>query len=88
MGIILSAYRDFEDRVTLVDTKLPSIELVRQAVIKKIGKFIRSEIMELCPSIEKSSVAAALKKLTGSGEISIHGSARNTFPFIQEINNN
>lgn len=79
LGVVLSAYRDFENRVTLVDTKLPAIEQVRQAVAKKIGKFTRSEIMELCPSIERSSVAASLKKLVESGEISIHGSGRNTF---------
>ena len=79
LGVILSAYRDFENRVPLVDTKLPAIEQVRQAIAKKVGKFTRSEIMELCPLIERSSVAASLKKLVESGEISIHGSGRSTF---------
>ncbi len=79
LGVVLSAYHDFEDRVALADTKLPAIEQVRQAVAKKIGKFTRSEIMELCPSINRSSVAASLKKLVESGEIFIHGSGRSTF---------
>ena len=49
LGTILSAYRDFEDRVQLVDEKLPAVDLVRRAVQKKVGKFTKSEIMELCP---------------------------------------
>lgn len=79
LGIVLSAYRDFESRVAAVGEKLPAIEQVRQAVKRTIGRFTRSDIMELCPSIEKSSVASSLKKLVESGEISVHGSGRGTF---------
>lgn len=79
LGSILSAYRDFEDRVQLVDEKLPAAELVRRAVRKKIGKFTKSEIMELCPSIKKASVENSLKKLVESGEITRHSSGKNTF---------
>lgn len=49
-------YRDFERRVDLFDEKLPAFELVRRAVSEKIGKFTKSEIMELVPSIGKASV--------------------------------
>lgn len=79
LGTILSAYREFEDRVQLVDQKLPAAELVRRAVQKKIGKFTKREIMELCPSIQKASVENALKKLTERGEITRHSSGKNTF---------
>ena len=79
LGIILSAYRDFEDRIQLVDEKLPAIELVRNAVSEKIGKFTKSEIMELVPSIGKASVENSLKKLTEEGFIERHGSGRNSF---------
>lgn len=79
LGVLLSAYRDFESRVAAVGEKLPAIEQVRQAVKRTIGRFARSDIMELCPSIEKSSVASSLKKLVESGEISVHGSGRGTF---------
>ena len=67
LGTILSAYRDFEDRVQLVDEKLPAVDLVRRAVQKKVGKFTKSEIMELCPSIKKASVENSLKKLVENG---------------------
>lgn len=79
LGVVLSAYRDFESRISLVDSKLSSIELVRNAVNKQIGKFTKRGIMELCPSLEKSSVGASLKALVEFGEISMQGSGKNTF---------
>lgn len=79
LGIILAAYREFEDRVDLFDEKLPAIELVRKAVGNKIGKFTKSEIMELVPSIGKASVENALKKLIENGTIQRHGKGKSTF---------
>lgn len=79
LGIILAAYRDFESRINLVDDKLPAIEQVRGAIKEKIGKFTKSEIMELVPSIGKASVENSLKKLTEEGVIERHGSGKSTF---------
>ncbi len=79
LGIILSAYRDFESRVDLFDEKLPAVELVRRAVAQKIGKFTKSEIMELAPSISKASVENSLKKLMADGIIERHGKGKSTF---------
>lgn len=79
LGIILAAYREFESRVDLFDEKLPAIELVRRAVNDKIGKFTKSEIMEMVPSIGKASVEKALKKLIEDGTIQRHGKGKSTF---------
>ena len=79
LGIILSAYRDFESRVDLFDEKLPAVELVRRAVNEKIGKFTKSEVMELVPSIGKASVENSLKKLIEDGTIQRHGKGKSTF---------
>ena len=79
LGIILAAYRDFEDRVDLFDEKLPAIELVRRAVSQKLGKFTKSEIMELVPAIGKASVENSLKQLVKDGEIQRHGKGKSTF---------
>ena len=79
LGIILAAYREFESRVNLVDDKLPAIEMVRNAISEKIGKFTKSEIMELVPSVGKASVENSLKKLTEEGFILRHGSGKATF---------
>ena len=79
LGTILSAYRDFEDRVNLGDGKLPAVEQVRQAVKMKIGKFTKSEIMELCPGIGKTSVENSLKALVEDSSITPHGQGKATY---------
>lgn len=76
---ILAAYRDFEERVTLVDEKLPAIEMVRRAVYNKIGKFTKSEVMELCPTLSKASIENAIKQLVEQGLLVRHGTGRSTF---------
>ncbi|MCM1316090.1 MAG: Fic family protein [Clostridiales bacterium] len=76
---ILSAYRDFEERVDIVSEKLPAIEMVRRAVYNKIGKFTKSEVMELCPTLSKASVENSIKQLVEGGLLVKHGSGRNTF---------
>ena len=79
LGTILSAYRDFEDRVNLGDGKLPAVEQVRQAVKMKIGRFTKSEIMELCPGIGKTSVENSLKALVEDSFITPHGQGKATY---------
>lgn len=79
LGIILSAYRDFDGRVSLADEKLPAVELVRNAVNEKIGKFTKSEIMELVPTIGRASVENSLKKLVEEGYLTRHGKGKGTF---------
>lgn len=53
--------------------------MVEKAIETKIGKFTKSDIMELCPSISKASVENALKALVENGTISRHGGGRSTF---------
>lgn len=79
MAIILAAYRDFEDRVNIFDTKPSSLDQVLNAIDKKLGKFTKSEIMELAPAISKSSVEKSLKELLEKDIIERHGSGRATY---------
>ena len=85
LGIILASYRDFESRMSLVDEKLPAIEQVRTAIKEKIGKFTKSEIMELVPTVGKASVENSLKKLTEEGFIERHGKGKSTFYTRKDI---
>ena len=39
LGTIIAAYKAFEDRVALVETRLPALEMVRRASMKKVGWF-------------------------------------------------
>lgn len=78
LGTILAAYRDFEDRFALVETKRSALETVRLATQNKIGRFTKQDIRELCPSLSVSSVEGALRKLVASGELKREGSGKST----------
>ena len=78
LGTILAAYRDFEERFALVETKLPALETVRRATMNKIGRFSKQDIRELCPSLRVSSIEGALRKLVEMGEVKREGSVRTT----------
>ena len=77
LGTMLAAYKDFEDRFALVETKLPALETVRRATMNKIGRFTKQDIRELCPSLSISSIEGALRKLVASGELKREGSGKN-----------
>ena len=79
LRIILAAYIDFEERVDYVDEKIPTIELVRNTVDSKIGRFTKSDIMELVPSVGKATIENMLKKLVEEGYIQRHGKGKATF---------
>ena len=79
LGIILSAYRDFEERVNMVGGKLSAREMVERAVKQKIGKFTKSELMELCPEIGRGSVENMLKAMCEEGLIKKEGKGRATY---------
>ena len=77
LGTILSAYKDFEERFNLIETKKSALEIVREATYIKIGKFTKQDIKELCPSLSISSIEGALRKLIVLGEINRVGNGKN-----------
>jgi Fic family protein len=81
LGTVLAAYKDFEDRFALVETKLPALEMVRRASQNKIGRFTKQDMRELCPSLSVSSVEGALRKLVKLGELKKEGSGKSTCYF-------
>ena len=76
LGIILAAYKDFEDRFSIVEVKMPAVDMVRKAVQSKIGRFNKQDIRELCPALSISSIEGSLRKLVKSGEIKREGSGK------------
>lgn len=77
LGTILAAYKDFEDRFALVETRRSALETVRSATMNKIGRFTKQDIRELCPSLSISSIEGALRKLVASGELRREGNGKN-----------
>ena len=78
LGIILAGYKDFEDRFSIVEEKLPAIELVRKAISQKMGRFTKQDIIELCSTLSLSSIEGSLRKLVDDGEIKREGIGRAT----------
>lgn len=79
LKIILSAYIDFEERIDYVDEKLPTINLVKRAVNNKLGKFTKSDVMELVPSVGRATIENMLKQLVDEEYIERLGKGRATF---------
>ncbi len=75
---ILAAYKDFEDRFSLIETKLPALEMVRKASLNKIGRFNKQDIRELCPTLKDSTIEKAFRDLISIGEIKKEGKGKNT----------
>ena len=81
LGTILAAYKDFEERMTIIEPKLSALEMVRRASENKIGRFNKQDIRELCSTLSDSSIEAALRKLVLSSELQKEGKGKSTCYF-------
>ena len=48
--------------------------MVRKATPRKIGRFTKQDIRELCPSLRASSIEGAPRRMAAEGEIMREGS--------------
>lgn len=81
LGVILSCYREFEERLTVVHeagAKRTSYDIVKTYASGRIGKFSKQEVLVGCPSLGSSSVESALKKLVDDGFLIRIGAGRKT----------
>lgn len=79
LSIILSAYRDFDERLEIVSSNKTAKEMVKEVFSKTLGKIRKSLIMEMCPSLSRSSVEKALRELIAEKHIIKHGKGPTTF---------
>lgn len=79
LRIILSAYRDFEERLEIIESKNTSYDKVKQFVDSSIGRFTKSDVMDGIPTISKASVENALKSMVENGSIERHGRGKATY---------
>lgn len=79
LGIIVSAYREFESRVILVSkVHVSKSERISEIIKGHIGKITKSEIMKLCPDISQTTVQRTLNNLLENGQITKIGGGRYT----------
>ena len=79
MVLTIEDVQDFEDRFSIIEEKLPAIDIVRKATLNKIGRFTKQDIRELCPSLSISSIEGSLRKMISLGELKREGSGKSTF---------
>ncbi|MCZ6766958.1 MAG: Fic family protein [bacterium] len=76
-GVILRAYKEFEERVGEVrSTKISKTEQVRMAVNRKIGQFAISDIESECPHISRDMIKLVMRDLRDEGAITVKGKGR------------
>lgn len=76
LSTIIAAYRDFDERISIITPS--SFDIVKSAVEKRIGRFTKRDILELCPSLSASTVERHLKKMMVAGELEKLGAGRST----------
>lgn len=83
LGVVLSAFRDFEERVEIVCEKKTAKDMVRAVFENKLGKVKKSDVMEFCPNLSRSAVEKALRELCADGFVSKHGNGPATFYVVK-----
>ena len=79
LGVLLKAYKEFEDRVAhLRHRRLSKADRVRAVFDKKLGKVSKANIAEQCPDISLTTIERVLKKLLDDGYIRKVGVGRST----------
>ena len=82
LQVILACYAEMEERIgTVSETggRISAYDKVKAYAGEKIGPFTGADVAAYCPGIGRSSVLAALKKLTEEGRIEKRGVGKNTF---------
>lgn len=80
LSVVLKAYRDFETRANiLIENKSKALTQIQDIIKTKIGKFKKSEIVELCPTLSETTIERCLKELLDQNLIEKHGERKSAF---------
>jgi len=78
LDVILTAYREFSDRVKIVGENTRKPNRVRDIIKGHLGKITKAEIMQRCPDVSQTTIQRTLNDLVKSGEIIKIGGGRYT----------
>lgn len=80
LQVLLHCYQTFEERVGLLSEQVRSTayDVVKAYAMQTLGRFTSAQVVACCPSVGRSSVLAALKRLTEEGVLIREGSGRST----------
>ena len=76
-GVLIAAYKEFEDRVGTIQTARGSkTELVKAAVSRRIGAFAISDVERDCPGVSREMIRVVLNQLRDEGMVELSGRGR------------
>jgi Fic family protein len=76
-GVLLKAYKEFEDRVGQIRVGRGSkTDRVRAAVGRRIGPFSISKIVSDCPGVSQDMIRRVLRQMRDEGELTLSGTGR------------
>jgi Fic family protein len=76
-GVLLRAYREFEERVgTLQTSRGAKARMIERVVERQIGAFSISDIEEQCPGVSRDWLRVVLRRLRDEGTIAPRGRGR------------
>jgi Fic family protein len=76
-GMLQRASREFEQRVgSLTDVKMNKTDLVRAAVLRRVGPFTSTEIERDCPGVSHELVRLVMRQMRDENIIHLHGKGR------------
>lgn len=82
LQMILACYVEFEERVGMMAVggkRSTAYDMVKAYMTSKVGKMTGAEIISACPSVGRSAVLGAVKKLVDEGIIVKCGLGRSTY---------
>ena len=79
LGMVLNCYRTFEERVEdVLNTSISKPERIRNIIERRLGKFSKSDLIEMSPDISETTIERTLKQFLDEGYIRKLGGGRGT----------
>lgn len=76
-GVLLRAYKEFEERVGAIRTGRGSkTDQVQDAIHRKMKPFSISDLESDCPNVSRDMIRHVLRQLQGEGQIAVQGKGR------------
>ncbi len=76
LGVLRSAYREFERQVETTGARPAKSELVRKAVLEQLGQFTLAELAQQAPAASPQLIKKVLAELKREGRIRLTGRGR------------
>jgi len=79
-GVMQRASDEFEQRVgSIADGKTSKSDLVRQAILRHVGRFTSTDIERQCPGVSAELIRVVIRQLRDDGTITLHGRGRGEY---------